>query len=143
MPATEEDPMNERRLKYPRHDDSRHTDRVATLLAVGGAGMLLLVGVGAAYALALASGGVLATMTTVLVTVGLAGLLAVAGVVAARCSLPGRDGQGSQRGGRPALVPIRPVREPDAELFRILDDVRFGDLNLKRRPPLHDRRGTA
>lgn len=135
--------MNERRLNDPRHDDSRHDDRVATLLVVGGAGMLFLVGVGAAYSLALASGGALATMATILVTVGLAGLLVVAGVVAARSSLPGRDGQGGPGGDQPALVPIRPVSEPGAELFRILDDVRFGDLNLKRRAPLHDRRKTA
>lgn len=135
--------MNERRLNDPRHDESRHNDRVATLLVVGGAGMLFLVGVGAAYSLALASGGPLATMATVLVTVGLAGLLVVASVVAARSSLPGRDGQGGPGGGRPALVPIRPVREPDAELLRILDDVRFGELHLNRRAPLRDRRGTA
>ena len=127
----------------PRHDDSRHDDRVATLLVVGGAGMLFLVGVGAAYSLALASSGALATMATVLVTVGLAGLLVLAGVAAARWSPPRTRRRGGPDGGRPALVPIRPVREPDAELLRILDDVRFGDLNLKRRAPLRDRRGTA
>ena len=135
--------MYERRLNDPRHDDSRHNDHVATLLVVGGAGMLFLVGVGAAYSLALASTGALATLTTVLVTIGLAGLLVVAGVVAARWSLPRRDREDGPGGGRPALVPIRPVGEPDAELFRILDDVRFGDLNLRRRAPLRDRRGTA
>lgn len=135
--------MNNRRLEDPRQDDSRHNDRVATLLVVGGAGMLFLVGVGAAYSLALASGGALATIATVLVTVGLAGLLVVAGVVAARRTLPGRDGQGGSAGGRPALVPIRPMGEPDAELFRILDDLRFGDLNLHGQAPRHDRRGTA
>ena len=135
--------MNKRRLKDRSHDDSRHNDHVATLMVVGGAGMLFLVGVGAASSLALASGGALATMATVLVTVGLAGLLVVAGVVAARSSLPGRDGHGGPGGRRPALVPIRPVSEPDAELFCILDDVRFGDLHLKRRAPLRHRRGTA
>ena len=134
--------MNNRRLQDLRHDDSRHNDRVATLLVVGGAGMLFLVGVGAAYSLALTSGGALATIATVLVTVGLAGLLVVAGVVAARSSLPGRDGQGGPGRVRPARVPIRPVREPDAELRRILDDVRFGDLNLRRRGSFYDRRGT-
>jgi hypothetical protein len=135
--------MNERRLNDPRHDDSRHNHRVAALLVVGGAGMLFLVGVGAAYSVALASGGALATMATVLVTVGLAGLLVVAGVVAARSSLPGRDGRGGPGRVRPALVPIRPGREPDAELRRILDDVRFGDLNLRRRGSFYDRQGTA
>jgi hypothetical protein len=132
--------MNNRRLQDLRHDVSRHNDRVASMLVVGGAGMLFLVGVGAAYSLALASGGAAATIATVLVTVGLAGLLVVAGVVAARSSLPGRGGRGRVR---PALVPIRPGREPDAELLRILDDVRFGGLNLRRRAPLHDRRGRA
>jgi hypothetical protein len=135
--------MNNRRLKDPRHDDSRHNDRVATLLVVGGAGMLFLVGVGAAYSLALTSGGAVATIATVLVTVGLAGLLVVAGAVAARSALPGRDGRGGPGRVRLALVPIRPAREPDAELLRILDDVRFGDLNLNRRAALHDRQGTA
>ena len=135
--------MNERRLNDPRHDDSRHNDRVATLLVVGGAGMLFLVGVGAAYSLALASGGTLAMMATVLVTVGLAGLLVVTGVVAARWSPPGRDGQGGPGGSRAALVPIRPARVPDAELLRILDDVRFGDPSLNRRARLHDWRGRA
>ena len=133
--------MNERRLNDPRHDDSRHNDGVATLLVVGGAGMLFLVGVGAAYSLALASGGALATMATVLVTVGLAGLLVVVGVVAARSSLPERDRQGGPGGRRPALVPIRPMRDPDAELRRILDDVRFGDLKVRRRGSFYDRRG--
>ena len=134
--------MSKRRLEDPRHDDFRHNDRVATLLAVGGAGMLFLVGLGAASSLALASGGALAAIATVLVTVGLAGLLVVAGVVAARWSLPGRDRRGGP-GDQPALVPIRPVREPDAELLRILDDVRFGNLNLNRRASLQNRRGTA
>jgi hypothetical protein len=135
--------MNERRLEDPRHDDSRH-DHVATLLVVGGAGMLFLVGVGAAYSLALASGGTLATMATVLVTVALAGLLVVAGVLAARSSLPERGRQGGGPGGRrSALVPIRPMRDPDAELRRILDDVRIGDLNLRRRGSFYDRRGTV
>ena len=41
---------------------------------------------------------------------------------------------------RPKLVPIRPASEPDAELVHILNDVRFGDLSLRRRA---DRRGTA
>jgi hypothetical protein len=135
--------MNERRLNDPRHDDTRHNDRVATLLVVGGAGLLFLLGVGAAYSRALAGGGAAATIATVLVTVGLAALLVVAGVFATRSSLPGRDGRGGPGRVRPALVPIRPVREPDAELLRILDDVRLGDLNLRRRAPLHDRRGTA
>ena len=134
--------MNERRLEDLRHDDFGHNDYVATRLVVGGAGILFLVGVGAAYSLALASGGALATMATVLVTVGLAGLLVLAGVVAARSSLPGRDGQGGPDGGRPALVPVRPVREPDAELLRILADARLGDLNFQQ-APRRDRRGTA
>jgi hypothetical protein len=141
--GTEEDPMNERWLENARQDNSRHSEHVTTLLAVGGAGMVFLLGVGAAYSLALASTGALATMATVLVTIGLAGLLVVAGVVAARWSLPGRDGEGGPGGRRPELVPIRPVGEPDAELSRILADVRFGDLNLRQRAPLRDRRGTA
>ena len=130
--------MNERWLENPRQDGARQAGHVTTLL-VGGAGMLFLVGVGAAYSLALTSTGVLATLATVLVTVGLAGLLALAGVAAARWSLPGGGGEGPG-GVRPELVPIRTVGEPEAELFRILDDVRFGDLNLRRRAPLRDRR---
>jgi hypothetical protein len=134
--------MYERWLGNPRQDRSRHSEHGAVLL-IGGVGMVLLVGVGAAYSLTLASTGVLATMATVLVTVGLAGLLVLAGVVAARWSPPGGGGEGGLGGVRPEVVPIRPVGEPDAELFRILDDVRFGDLRLRRRAPLCDRRGTA
>jgi hypothetical protein len=135
--------MNERWLENPTQDDSRQSEHVTTLMAVGGAGMVFLLGVGAAYSLALSSTGMLATMATVLVTIGLAGLLVLAGVVAARSSLPGRDSERGAGRGRPELVPIRQVREPDAELFHILSDVRFGDLNLRRRAPLRDRRGTA
>ena len=134
--------MKDRWLENPRQDGSRHADHVTTLL-VAGAGMLFLVGVGAAYSLALATTGVLATMATVLVTIGLAGLLVVAAVAAARRSLPARGGEGGLGGVQPKLVPIRAVGEPDAELFRILDDVRFGDLNLRRRAPRQDRQGTA
>ena len=62
-------------------------------------------------------------MATVLVIVGLAGLLVMAGVVAARWSLTGHVDGGGPGGGRPALVPIRPAGEPDAdELARILPD---------------------
>jgi len=135
--------MNKRRLENPRHDDSRHNDRVARLLVVGGAGMLFLVVVAGASSLALASGGALATTATLLVTVDLAGLLVVAGVVAGRSSPPGRDVRARPGELRPALVPIRPVREPDFELFRILDDVRFGDLKLNRQTPRPDRRETV
>ena len=102
--------------------------RYVTTLLVGGAGMLFLVGVGAAYSVALASTGVAATMATVLVTIGLAGILVLAGVVASRSSITGRGRDGGHAGVRPELVPIRPLGEPDAELLRILDDVRFGDL---------------
>ncbi len=89
--------MNDRWLENPRQDGSRHAEYVTTLL-VGGAGMLFLVGVGAAYSLALMSTGVLATMATVLVTVGLAGLLALAGVAAVRWSPPDGGRRGSGRG---------------------------------------------
>ena len=123
--------MNARRSKY------------VTTLVVGGAGMVFLVGVGAVYSVALASTGVMATMATVLVAIGLAGLLVLAGVVAARCSDTGRGGEGGQGRVGPEFVPIRPVREPDVDLLRILDDVRFGDLKLGRRVPLCDRRGTV
>ena len=134
--------MNERWLENLRQDGSRRAEHV-TVLLVGGAGMVFLVGVGAVYSLALANTGVLATMATVLVTIGLAGLLVLAGVVAARWSLPGPGGEGGSGGVQPELVPIRSVGEPEAELLGILDDVRFGDLNLRRRASLRDRRGTA
>jgi hypothetical protein len=98
--------------------NERHSRYITTLL-VGGAGMLFLVGVGATYSVALTNTGVAATMATVLVTIGLVGLLVLAGVVAARWSITGRGSE-------------VPVGEPDAELLRILDDVRFGALKRGR-----------
>lgn len=82
-------------------------------------------------------------MATALVTIGFAGLLVLAGMIAARWSVPGREGGNGPGGGRGELAPIRHVGDPDAELRRILADGRFGDLNLGRRAPLHNRRGTA
>lgn len=134
--------MYERWLDNPKQDGSRHSGHV-TVLLVAGAGSVFLVGVGAAYLLASAGTGVLATMATVLVTIGLAGLMVLPGVVPIRWSLPGRGGESGFGVGRHELVPIRTAGEPDAELLRILDDVRFGDLNLRRQALLRDRRRTV
>jgi hypothetical protein len=132
--------MNECRPEHLRQDAGRHAEHVTVLLV--GAGMVFLVAVAAAYSLALGSTGMLATTGTVLVTIGLAGLVVVAGVTAARRSSP-RGREGGSGAVQRKLVPIGTALDPDAELLRILDDVRFGDLNLRRRAPLHDRRGTA
>ncbi len=74
---------------------------------------------------------------TVLLTISLAGLLILTGLAAGRWSRSGRgDGRGPGR-GQPRPIPIRSTGGPDGELFRILDDPRFGDLRLSR--PAHRR----
>lgn len=87
---------------------------------------------------------VLATTSTVLVVIGLIGLLGMAGVIAAPWSRPRRHGDGRPGGIRPQPIPV-PIRtrDPDAELLRILDDGRLGDLGLRHRAHRHDRRGGA
>lgn len=87
----------------------------------------------------------LATTSTVLVAIGLIGLLGMAGVFAAPWSRARRHGAGNPGGSRPQPIPvrIRPTADPDAELFRILDDARLGDLGLRRRVGRPDRRGGA
>jgi hypothetical protein len=86
---------------------------------------MLAVGAGAVYFL---------TMATA--------LLIMACVVVARLSRPGRDGGAGPGGGRHGPLPI-PADDPDAELLRILNDARLGDLRLTRRTPLHDQRRAA
>lgn len=90
--------------------------------------------------LTLATAETLATTAGLLVTVGL--LLVMACVVAARLARTGRDGGGGPGDARTEPVPI-PTGNPDAELLRILDDARLGDLRLTRRAPLHNRRGAV
>ena len=80
----------------------------------------------------------LATAATVLTTVGLAVLVAMTGLLAVRWSLQGRARDPG--GGRPEPVPIRPLGEPDADLFRILGDARLGDLRLSQRAQRRGRR---
>lgn len=79
----------------------------------------------------------------VLVTISLVGLLVITWLAASRWSRAGRDDGGGPGRGQPKLVPIRSTGGPDAELFRILDDPRFGDLRLSRRAHLHERRPGA
>ena len=135
--------MNQRRLDSRRHDALR-SQPAATPLTIGGAGMILLFSAGPAYVLAAVIPAAPATTAAALMTAGLVGLLVVAGVVAA--TRPRRDAGRGRDPARPEPVPI-PIRstgEVDAELFRILDDARLGDLRLNRRGHRHDRRrGTA
>jgi hypothetical protein len=103
--------------------------------------VLVLFGAGAAYFLTVATADALATTATVLMAGGIVGLLIMACVVAARLAGLGRDGGGGPNGGAP-----QPLPTPDdagAELVRILDDPRLGDLRLTRDAPLHRRRRAA
>lgn len=75
----------------------------------------------------------LALFTTVLITTGLVGLLAMISVVAVGRFLVGRhDDHGG--GDHPPLqpVPVGSAAELDNELFRILDDPRLADLSAHR-----------
>jgi hypothetical protein len=79
----------------------------------------------------------------VLVIISLVGLLGMTCLAAGRWSHSRGDDGGGPARGRPKLVPIRSACGPDAELFRILDDPRFGDLRLSRRAHLHEGRPGA
>ena len=75
----------------------------------------------------------------VLVSISLVGLLVMTCLAAGRWSRSGRgDGDGPGR-GHLTPIPISSTGRHDAELFRILDDARFGDLRLSRPAHLHDR----
>src|SRR5688500_9722201 len=74
----------------------------------------------------------LATGTSAVFLTMVTALLIMVCVVAARVSRPARNGGAGPGGGRHRPVPI-PADDPDAELLRILDDARLGDLRLSRR----------
>ena len=76
----------------------------------------------------------------VLLIISLVGLLVMTGLAAGRWSGPGRGDGGGPGRGRPEPIPVRSTGGPDAELFRILDDRRFGDLRLSRPADVHDHR---
>jgi hypothetical protein len=75
-----------------------------------------------------------------LVTISLVGLLIMTGLAAVHWSRPSPDGGGGPGWGQPKPIPIRSTGGPAAELVRILDDPRFGDLRLSPPAHLHDRR---
>lgn len=118
---------------------------LATLVTIGAAGTILLLGAGAVYFVARASFLALTTASWVLVTTGLVGLIGMTYILSVRSTFPRRDGGGGG-GGAPATrsgpVAIRPTVDPDEELLRILDDARFGDLSAWR-ARLHNRRPGA
>lgn len=74
----------------------------------------------------------LALFTTVLITTGLVGLLAMISVVLGRFLVRRHDDHGG--GDHPPLqpVPVGSAAELDNELFRILDDPRLADLSAHR-----------
>jgi hypothetical protein len=122
--------MDERGRRNPGHPSRSHS--FTTLVTIGAAGTILLLGAGAAYFVTRASPELLATTSRVLVTTGLVGLLVMTCVVAVRWSRPGPDGGGGPGRGQLRPTPVRPAVDPDAELFRILDDARLGDLSARR-----------
>jgi hypothetical protein len=135
--------MDERGHRNLGQSDPSRSQAFTTLVTFGAAGMILLVGAGATYFLIQASPEALATTYAVLVSTGLVGLVLMTLVVAVRCSLPGRDGGGGPGRGVPQPIPLRPTVDPDAELFRILSDDRFGDISTRCRAHLHERRPGA
>jgi hypothetical protein len=80
----------------------------------------------------------------VLVSISLVGLLVMTCLAAGCWSHSRRDDGGGPGRVQPKPIPARSIGGPDAELFRILDDARFGDLRLRRSAHVQDRRpGTA
>ena len=75
----------------------------------------------------------------VLVYISLVGVVVMTGVAAGGWSRSRRDHGGRPGRGQPTPIPIRSSGGRDAELFRILDDARFGDLRLSRPEHLHER----
>jgi len=74
-------------------------------------------------------------------TISLVGLLIITGLAAGRWSRSG-PGDGPGR-GQPEPIPIRSTGGPNGELFRILDDPRFGELRRRRPAHRHDHRPGA
>jgi hypothetical protein len=138
--TTEEDQMRQRVPTNSGRSDLGGSEPRTTRLNLAAAAVVLLLG-GSAIAFAtLGSTEALATAASILISVGLIGLLVMACVLAARLARPGGDGGGGgPGGGRPGPVPI-PTGDPDAELLRLLDDARLRDDVLTRRAPL---RGAA
>jgi hypothetical protein len=136
----EEDPMHEWVSTNAGQSDRNGSEARPIRLNLGAAAVVLLLGCSAVSFVTLASADALATTASVLISVGLLGLLVMACVVAARLARPGGDGGGGPGGGRPDPIP---TGDPDAELLRILDDARLGESGLTRRAPLHTRRRVA
>src|SRR5687768_14938357 len=140
--TAEEDPMHERVWANSEQGDLNGSEARTTRLNLGAAAVVLLLGGSAISFVTVASADALATTASVLISVGLVGLLVMACVAAARLARPGGDGGLGPGGGQPEPTPI-PTDDPDAELLRILDDARLSDYGLARRAPLHSRRGAA
>jgi hypothetical protein len=98
----------------------------------------LLVGMTAISFLAQASPEAVAATTSVALISGLACLLLMAYLVAMR-PLPRPHGGGGPDTRPPRPTTIRPARDPDAELRRILGDARLGDLTPARRSRADER----
>jgi hypothetical protein len=136
--------MDEHRRRRLEPRDKIHSQSRTTLVTTGVTGTVLLLGAGAVYFLTQASPEALATVSRVLITTGLVGLLVMTFVVAARSSPSGpEDGGGPGTRRQPQPTTVRPATDPEAELLRILDDPRLGDLAAAHRVGIHDRRSGA
>ena len=131
--------MDERTGPKHRGNASRSPSS-STLVTAGVGGTILLLGAAAMFFLTRASPEALAITTSVALITGLACLVAITYLVAGR-PLPGDNGGGPDSPPpRPATV--RSAGDTDAELLRILDDARLGDLTTPlarhRRPGSSD-----
>ena len=114
-----------------RNKGTRRPSLTTVRTALAGATALILAMTAISF-LTQASPEALAATTSVALIAGLASLLVMTYLVAMR-SLPGtRDGGGPDI-PPPRSTTIRPARDPDAELRRILSDARLGDLTAARR----------
>lgn len=128
-----------------REDPRSHPVRsLATIAAVG---VILILGAGAGYFLAHAGPEALAVTSWALITTGLVGLIVMISVASFRQPLTGDDhhrGYGRGDDPPPEPGPASGMDGLDAELLRILDDARLGDISIARRSPGREHRaGTA
>jgi hypothetical protein len=92
----------------------------------GVAGLILLLGVAAAWFLTVASAATLATTSRVLLTTGLVGLVFLASVVVVRIISGGHDGGGGRPGGRQPAP-----GNSGAELFTVINGARLRPIPVR------------
>lgn len=122
--------MNQRESGTFRRGDPGPRRPLTALGSDAVAGVILILGAGAAYFLTQAGPEALAATSRVLITVGFAGLLLM-GVFGVRLLRTDRDaggGPGGEGHQPPEPFPAPPMDDLDAEFLRIINDERLRDI---------------